>query len=507
MGEASDADAFERFLRSLLGDQAGSEAARSMREQGFDLANLSPLFGDPTKMQAVFAQLQYLFAQTEGPVNWTMARDVAKQMAGRAGDPPVTAAQSAQARRAMSVADLWLDAQTRFSAAHVQRSAWTRAEWIDRTLPQWRTICEPVAKNATQALSDAMEGQVAEAAQDPERAGLAAMFGRSSNLMPKLAALMFAMQIGQVLAALSEEALGSTDVGVPLGDGGVTTLVATNVHAFGEGLDIGFDEVEQFLAVRECAHARLFASVPWLRAELLGAVARYSAEIAIDVDAVTEAASQLDPGDPQSVNKALENGIFTPEPTPAQRRALERMETILALVEGWVEDVTGAAVAPYLPHADQLREMMRRRRASGSAGEQMLERLIGLQMRPRRARDAATLFDIVARERGRDARDDLWSHPDVAPSAKELDDPEGFLARRDTQRAKDADIDADLDRLLSGTLGWANGLSPTSDPESDSLRRAGFAPGDSAPRKKPGEDEHRKGQDGDSEDPQSPPSP
>lgn len=504
MGEASGADAFERFLRSLLGDEAGSEAARSMREQGFDPAALSPLLGDPAQMGAVFSQLQYLFAQTDGPVNWSMARDVAKQTAFRAGDPPVTAAQSAQARRALSVADLWLDPVTRLSAPQAHRSAWTRAEWIDKTLPQWRTICEPVAKNATDALSDAMASQLEEAAADPARAGLAAVFGRSSGLLPKLAALMFAMQIGQVLAALSEEALGSTDVGVPLGDGTVTTLVTTNVHSFGEGLDIGSDEVEQFLAVRECAHARLFTAVPWLRGELLSAVARYSAEIAIDMDAVEEAASHIDPRDPSSVNKALQNGIFTPNPTPAQQRALERMETILALVEGWVEDVTGAAVAPYLPHADQLREMMRRRRAQGSAGEQMLERLIGLQMRPRRARDAATLFDIVGSERGRDARDDLWSHPDVAPTARELDDPEGFLAAREHQRAKDAGIDADLNKLLSGTLGWADGLSPSVDPESDSLRRAGFAPGAPPPDRPSEEDEkRRKGKGG--EDPQEPP--
>lgn len=143
-----------------------------------------------------------------------------------------------------------------------------------------------------------------------------------------------------------------------------------------------------------------------------------------------------------------------------------------------MEVVAARAVAPYLPHADQLREMMRRRRAAGGPAEQMLGQLIGLQMRPRRARGAARVFTLVEDAQGREGREALWRHPDMVPTAAELDAPETFLADREAGASQDAEFDGELSRLLDGTLGWAEGLSPDTDPESDSLRRAGLLPED-----------------------------
>ncbi|MCI1787933.1 MAG: zinc-dependent metalloprotease [Actinomyces sp.] len=479
-------DAFEEFLRRMLGDQAGAEAARSMREQGFDVSPVNAMFGDPAQMQAAFTQFQYLFNATEGPVNWQMATDLSKQRAFQAGDPSLTAAEAQRARDAMVVADLWLDAATDFGPGQVQRAAWTRSQWIDETLPMWRRITEPVASNVSRALCEALSSQLGD--QDPGPLGdalpkglppgMADMLGRTTQMMPRLAAMMFAMQMGQALAALAQEAMGSTDVGLPLADGHTTALVVHNIGVFGEGLEIPYEEVQQFMAVRECAHQRLFASVPWLSHDLVRAVENYSSEIAIDTDAIADAAREINPTDPASLDSALSRGVFSPEPTSRQQAALERLETLLALVEGWVEVVAARAAAPYLPHADQLREMMRRRRAAGGPAEQVLGQLIGLQMRPRRARGAARVFTLVEDARGREAREALWQHPDMAPTAAELDAPDSFLDSRDASASQDAEIDAALSQLLDGTLGWADGLSPDTDPEADSLRRAGFLPDD-----------------------------
>ena len=483
MSEPDDMDRganpFEEFLRQMLGDQAGEEASRAMRAQGFDPSAVNGMFSSPDQMRAMFGQFQYLMDRSTGPVNWQMVEDMAKQQAFQSGDDPLSAGEAELARQAMTVADLWLDTATSFSPGPVSREAWSRVDWVTKTLPMWRRITEPVAANVSRALGDALTAQLGDDEGVPGLPGglppeVAAMVGRTRDLMPRLASMIFAMQIGQALAALSQEAMGSTDVGLPLGDGHTTALVVRNVAAFGEGLEVPFDELQQFMAVRECAHARLFASVQWLAGDLLRAVERYSAEIAIDTDAIAEAARGMDPSDPASVQAAMSNGVFAPEPTERQRAALERLETLLALVEGWVEVITARAVAPYLPHAEQLREMMRRRRASGGPAEQILGQLIGLHMRPRRARGAAKVFDLVEEAQGRDARDALWTHPDMVPTAAELDSPDTFLAQRAAAADEDAQIDAALNELLEGTLGWAEGLSPDVDPESESLRRAGF---------------------------------
>lgn len=476
-------DPFEDFLRRMLGDQAGEEASRAMREQGFDASAVNRMFADPNQMNAMLGQFQYLLGRSDGPVNWQMVEDMAKQQAFQSGDDPLSASEAERARQAMTVADLWLDAVTTFSPGQVSREAWSRVDWVTRTLPMWHRITEPVAANVSRALTDALTSQFGDSTDGTAVAGLpenlppemASLIGRTQEMMPRLASMVFAMQIGQALSALSQEAMGSTDVGLPLlAESHTTALVVRNIAAFGEGLEVPFDELQQFTAVRECAHARLFASVPWLVGDLLRAVESYSAEIAIDTDAIAEAARGMDPSDPASVNEAMSHGVFAPQPTQPQRTALERLETLLALVEGWVEVVTARAVAPYLPHAEQLREMMRRRRAAGGPAEQVLGQLIGLQMRPRRARGAAKVFGLVDQSQGRDARETLWSHPDLVPTAEELDAPEGFLAGRAAAAHEDAEIDAALTELLEGTLGWADGLTPDVDPESESLRRAGF---------------------------------
>jgi len=186
-------------------------------------------------------------------------------------------------------------------------------------------------------------------------------------------------------------------------------------------------------------------------------VPAYAREIRIDTETLESAVAQVDPNDPDALREALESGLFAPQETPAQRESLEDLETLLALVEGWVEVVTARAAAPHLPHLMALVEMMRRRRAQGGAAEQVFARLIGLTFRPRRAREAAELWSHLGAQAGDAERDAFWNHPDVMPTASELANPKDFLTMRRMAQDIDAEIDADLASLLDGTLGYAEG--------------------------------------------------
>lgn len=477
---------FDEFIRGIFGDAAGEEAARAMRAQGFDPSQFSQVFSSPGNMQAALGQFRYLMNSSDDPVNWSMARDMATRGAWDAQETSITAAQAQRARQAMTVADLWLDPVTTFAPGAVTRHVWTRTEWISGTLDVWKRICEPVASNISRALSEALDAQMSSQFpsdfSDPSDAdmssipdGLRALMGQTRQMMPRLSALMFAGQLGQALAALAKESLGSTDVGLPLAQAHTTALVIRNVEEFADGLDIPFEEVLQFMALRECAHQRLFASVPWLASDLVSAVERYSAHIALDTEAIAQAAHSVDPSDPSTFESALGEGLFSASPTPEQTAALERLETLLALVEGWVDVVTLQAALPYLPHIDQLREMMRRRRAAGGSAERMFAQLIGLTMRPRQARGASKIFSLVQDDGGLEARDALWAHPDVIPTAPELSSPETFVELRRSEQEASQDMDDALAALLDGTMGWAEGLSPGDDPELETLRQAGLS--------------------------------
>jgi putative hydrolase len=127
--------------------------------------------------------------------------------------------------------------------------------------------------------------------------------------------------------------------------------------------------------------------------------------------------------------KLMSSGVFEPPTTAEQQAALDRLEHLLALVEGWVDDVTSEAAGTRLPAAGALRETMSRRRASGGPAEHTFETLVGLNLRPRHLREASALWRAVAEHRSMAERDDLWSHPDLLPDAAALDDPTGFATK------------------------------------------------------------------------------
>jgi putative hydrolase len=182
------------------------------------------------------------------------------------------------------------------------------------------------------------------------------------------------------------------------------------------------------MALREAAHHRLFSHVPWLRQQVIEAVDAYGRGIHIDPQAINSALAEIDPNNPESLQTALAGGVFAPQNTDAQNAALRRLETLLALIEGWVDTVVTAAAGERMHGAAALSEAVRRRRASGGPAEQTFSTLVGLELRPRRLRDAADLWAAMTTEHGTSVRDGLWNHPDLLPNAEDLDDPVAFAA-------------------------------------------------------------------------------
>ena len=199
-----------------------------------------------------------------------------------------------------------------------------------------------------------------------------------------------------------------------------------NIEEFAEGLDVTDDDVLLYLSLREAAHQRLFAHVPWLRQHLISSVEDFGRGVTIDISGIEQAMGQLDPTNMEAIQEALQGGLFEPQQTPEQKAALVRLETTLALVEGWVDEVVGQATAERMPAATKMQEAIRRRRAAGGPAEETFAALVGLELRPRRLRDASTLWGSLRSRQGKEARDAVWAHPDLLPTAADLDDPLGF---------------------------------------------------------------------------------
>ncbi|HSR82995.1 MAG TPA: zinc-dependent metalloprotease [Streptosporangiaceae bacterium] len=396
---------------------------------------LGPM-GDPQQFADALRQFADLMSWQGGPVNWDLAKNIARQTVAQKGDASVLEIDRSKVVEALRLADLWLEDATEFPSGIRTAQAWSRSEWVEATLPVWSKLCDPIAARAVDAMSGLLSENPAELGADlpPEMSAMLGGLGGLGGLtemMRRIGGMMVGGQTGAAVGALADEVVSSTDVGLPLGPAGTAALLPAGVAAFGAGLSVDAEEIRLFLALREAAHHRLFAHVPWLRARLLGAVEDYARGITVDASALRDAIPQIDPSNPEAMNEALSGAaMFQPEDTPEQKAALARLETALALVEGWVATVVATAADGRLPQADALAEAIRRRRATGGPAERTFATLVGLELRPRRLREAADIWQGLTRERGITGRDAIWAHPDLLPTADDFDDPDGYVRGR-----------------------------------------------------------------------------
>ena len=409
---------FEQIFNALGG--AGGQG-------GAGMPDLSGLMG----------QMQAMMAPYDGPVNWALATDIARRTSAQEPDPSPDRQDQTRVADALRLADHWLDDATVLPSGVSTTAAWSRAEWIEQTTDVWRVLVEPVAEHVVGAMGNAM----------PEEAK--AMAGPLIGMLGKAGGAMFGSQVGAALGGLAGEVLTASDIGLPLGPQGKAAILTHNVAEFAEGLDLDEEDVLLYLSLREAAHQRLFAHVPWLRQHLISSVEDFGRGVTIDISGIESAMGNLDPTNLEAMQEALQGGLFEPQQTPEQKVALERLETTLALVEGWVDDVVGQATAERMPAASKMQEAFRRRRAAGGPAEETFAALVGLELRPRRLRDASALWGSLRSRQGKDARDAVWAHPDLLPTSADLDDPLGFREDLpDVPELSDEDFAKALGELL-----------------------------------------------------------
>ncbi|WP_237223453.1 zinc-dependent metalloprotease [Rothia nasimurium] len=441
--DSAGRDPLEEFLKKL--QEQGFVPSAMNGAAGFDadaLKNMGiPL--DPAMLSGIFAQVNSMMSaqSSDEPVNWDMAKQHARQVLAMGEDPSVTSSQAGAVRDAAALADLWLDPVTIFERPAFGVEAWAKAEWVENSFATWKDIAGPVAEEVSSAMTSSIQQQM------PEE--MAGMLG-GGNLFAGLGGMMFGMQMGQAIGKLAEEVVSSTDIGIPLAQGR-SALLPAGVAAFGEGLEIPAQEVMLYLAVREAALIRLHKTNPWLREDIIDLIKRFSRGIHVDIERMQAAANDIDfdPSNPEAIMDAFAGDMFKPQLTEDQQLALDRLETLLALIEGWVSLVTEQATKN-LPMAPQLAETMARRRATGGPAEHAFAQLVGLELRPRKMREALAFWRHYEENHGFEARDQLWEGPETLPTGEDLDDPAGFTSRRALLNASEDEFDAALEKLLAG---------------------------------------------------------
>ncbi len=370
--------------------------------------------GGQFDFQQMMAQVQQAMAAMAGRtdasgIDWSHAKTTARHVVAAAGpDPTPTPNQQRHVAEADRLASLWLDQSTNFEQLVKQPAAWSRAEWVEHTMESWRTVAEPIVTRLADALAGSFSQQFSDQAEQIAELG---QFGQLMGpMMRTWAGSMYAVQLSQAMGTIAGQVLTGSEIGLQLLREPQVVLLPTTFEAYVAELPQPSDDVALYLLVREGARQRLFANVGWLGPQMLALLEHYAREITIDIGAITE---NLDLEDPTSLtperlaemSHSLQGKLFSPSQTPEQREVLGRLETLLALVEGWVDEVTANTTRTWMPHvAEQLAEATRRRRATQNPSQQLFASLVGLEMRPRRVRDAANLWAALTRDRDRRTR-------------------------------------------------------------------------------------------------------
>jgi putative hydrolase len=430
-GSSDPEDQFRDMLRDFLSGNGEIDPAK--------LAGAAGLPNDPEMVAQLISQLQGALQNSGEGTNWGLALEQARSIAGR-GTVVSLPAERSQLEQAMHVASLWLDEVTSISELAAEPKLMSRQEWVAATMPVWTQLAEPVADSIANSLTDVLTQNTPEEMGD--------MLKGASQLMRNVGGTLFAMQLGQVVGQLSSEVVSGGDIGIPLLDGEYAAILPQNVLGFGAGLDIPADQIQLYLAVRELAHARLFRHAKWLRLQLLTSITEFAKGIHIDTDRMQELAADFDPNNPEELRSAMTSGALIPPKSDEQLAALGRLETMLALIEGWVDVVTAEATKR-LPSSAAIAETVRRRRASGGPAESAFATLVGLELRPRRLREAAAMWQAVSDAVGDAQRDELWSHPDLVPTGDDIDSPDALVARITAGPPAPDDIDQAIEDLLN----------------------------------------------------------
>ncbi|WP_240322577.1 zinc-dependent metalloprotease [Austwickia chelonae] len=481
---------FAQLFQQFLGDPNNPAMSEAMRSMGMDQSN-------PAMMGALAAQLRSFFEEAPADgINTQLCADMARQTAAADGDPVVGDVERREVIDAVQIAELWLSQATTLDSPCAPAQAWSRSEWVTRTLDRWIKIVSPVAQGVNTAVVTATRGQLEQFSGEnpptvpgmPPGFDLSAMISQFEPMLTRMSSSMFGVQTGQAIGTLAADVVSATEVGLPLLSTPTVALIPANVAALAEGLEVDIAQVRLYLALRECARTRLFSGVPWLESQLLAAVEAYARDITIDTEGIERKLAEIDPRDPQAMQQALSKTLFSPDPSEAQKAALARLETLLALTEGWVDVVTGKACEGRLPQAAALSESIRRRRATGGPAEAIFGELVGLHLRPRRLRDAANLFSALESTGGQSVRDSVWAHPDVAPTAADLDDILGFVGRTCGGGNTEGDdglggLGGEIDAALAQILGAAEADTTTAAEGKPSTGQA------STPQDKPEKDD------------------
>ena len=391
-----------------------------------------PFFGDMLRMLG-----------TQGPVQWDGARQLALSIAtGGEAEPNVDPLERIRFEQLARVADLQVAKATGLSTSTTGRSVTVspvaRSQWALSTLDAYKPLMELIATalrpptagtDAAGAPSDLPVGQaVSEGYEDPTEAWL-------TQIMGLLSPMLLGMTAGSLVGHLATRSFGVFDLPVSRPPTDDIMVVASNIEAFAQDWSMDGDDLRLWVCLHQITHHAVLG-LPHVRARLDGLLEHYASAFESDPDSLGSklADLELDPsaGDPMARFQEVMGDpevILGAVRSERQEEILPQIETLVAVIAGYVDHIMDDIGATLIGSYGQVTEAMRRRRVEASASDRFVERLLGLDLTQAHFDRGRAFVDGVVERAGADGLERLWSSEEVLPTPNEVAAPGLWLAR------------------------------------------------------------------------------
>lgn len=236
-----------------------------------------------------------------------------------------------------------------------------------------------------------------------------------------------AVQAGTVLAYLSGKVLGQYEVFSS--DPGQLLLVAPNIVEVERKLNADPRDFRLWVCLHEVTHRVQFTAVPWLRTHFLSEVSSFVDASHVDgqlIDRLRRGVSALADAVRDSESRT---SVLDLVQTPAQRAILDRLTAVMTLLEGHAEVVMDGVGPEVIPSVDDIRAKFNRRREAATPFEQVIRRLLGIDVKLRQYAEGRRFVQGVIDRVGMAGFNAIWESPLTLPQLSELTDPDAWVAR------------------------------------------------------------------------------
>ena len=387
------------------------------------MSSSGPEGGNPFEGLPMFGDLARMFSR-QGPVNWDVARQTASWLATEGKpEPNVDPLERIRLEELVRVADLQVSSatglDTSIAGGILSILPVSRGDWALHSLEAYRPFLERLATSLSTAGDD----------DDEPVDATTQLLG---DLGKMLGPVLLGMQSGFMLGHLSRRALGQYDLPLPRLPADQLLVVPANLDAFADQWSLVPDDFRLWVCLQEVTHHAVLG-LPHVRARLEQLINEYVSRFEVDPEALEASLGNLDPTDAAGLQAVLGNPetLLGAMRSPGQQETLTRIETLTAVIEGYVDHVMDTTGRGLIGSFGQLAEALRRRRVEADDGERFAARLLGLELGRGQYEKGATFVRGVVERAGEEGLSRLWLTERELPTPAELDAPGLWLARID----------------------------------------------------------------------------